>query len=178
MNRESVTDLREVASLSVDEWERRKAFVGFGPDDVMILRELHLVAKTYANDVMTELYERWLRFAPVRAFFEDPERLTRVKGLQKQYFIQLTGGDYGPSYLADRLHIGHVHRRIGLDPELYMGACSIYLQIVIPRILAAFEYDRGKRDGAVAAIIKIVSLDQGAAMTAYFAVVAPVAAAE
>ncbi|MFO0601522.1 MAG: protoglobin domain-containing protein [Polyangiales bacterium] len=163
-----MTTARDDSGVSTDDWERRKTFVGFGPDDEAILAELHIVAKTYADQVMEELYERWLRFPQVRAFFDDPARLARVKSLQKQYFIRLTSGDYGAAYLVDRLRIGHVHRRIGLAPQWYMGAYSIYLQTVMPRILAAFEYDRAKRDRAVSALLKLVSLDQEVAIMTYF----------
>lgn len=154
--------------VSAEEWAERKAFVGLGPTDVQILSELHLVAKTYADDVMNELYDRWLRFPHVQEFFRDPERLARVKALQRRYFVRLTSGDYGADYLADRLHIGVVHRRVGLTPRWYMGAYSVYLEVVLPRVFAAFEYDRPKRARAVAALVKIVSLDQEIAMLAYF----------
>jgi rsbT co-antagonist protein RsbR len=154
--------------VSAAEWAERKAFVGFGPDDEQILAELHLVARTYADDVMSELYARWLRFPHVKEFFRDPGRLTRVKDLQRRYFIRLTSGEYGAAYLADRLRIGTVHRRVGLTPRWYMGAYSVYLEIVLPRVFAAFEYDRAKRTRAVAALVKLVSLDQEIAMLAYF----------
>jgi hypothetical protein len=32
--------------VSEAEWEQRKEFVGFGPQDVAILQQLHLVART------------------------------------------------------------------------------------------------------------------------------------
>ena len=104
----------------------------------------------------------------MQAFFQDPARLLRVKYQQKQYFIRLTSGDYGASYLTDRLRIGQVHRRIGLAPQWYLGAYSIYLQTIMPRILAAFEYDRVRRARAVNALLKLVSLDQEVAMMTYF----------
>lgn len=154
--------------VSEAEWERRKEFVGFGATDERILAELHIVAKTYADDVMEELYSRWLQFEEIRAFFRDPERLARVKKLQKRYFIQLTNGRYGREYCEDRLRIGYAHRRIGLSPRWYMGAYSIYLQIVLPRVLAAFEYDRFKQTAAVAALTKLISLDQELALLSYF----------
>lgn len=154
--------------ISLDDWERRKAFVGFDASDEAILAELHLVAVTYADQVMEELYSRWLQFPEVQVFFQDPARLFRVKFLQKQYFIRLTSGQYGASYLTDRLRIGYVHRRIGLAPQWYLGAYSIYLQTVMPRVMGAFEYDRRKRDRAVCALLKLVSLDQEVAMMTYF----------
>lgn len=151
------------------EWDGRKTFVGFGPGDEEILAELHLVARAYADEVMDELYARWLRAEEVRRFFADRRLLDRVKSLQREYFIRLTGGDYGVAYLHDRLRIGGVHHRIGLSPRWYMGAYSIYLQIVLPKVLSAFEHDRSKRSRAVIALLKLVSLDQELAMTSYFA---------
>ncbi len=155
-------------AISLDEWEQRKRFVGFGAEDEYILTELHLVAKTYADQVMDELYARWLQFDELRAFFEAPGRLARVKAMQRQYFIRLTSGDYGAEYLEDRIRIGQVHRRVGLSPRWYMGAYSIYMQTVFPRVLAAFEYDRKKREQAINALLKLISLDQEIALLMYF----------
>jgi rsbT co-antagonist protein RsbR len=155
-------------SISFEEWEQRKRFVGFGPEDEFILTELHLVAKTYADEVMDELYARWLQFEELRVFFQEPGRLARVKTMQREYFIRLTRGDYGAEYLADRVRIGQVHRHVGLSPRWYMGAYSIYMQIVFPRVLAAFEYDRKKREQAIGALLKLISLDQEIALLMYF----------
>jgi len=154
--------------ITFEEWEERKKFSGFGREDENILRELHLVARTYADEVMEQLYERWLQFPELRSFFQDEQTLKRVKGLQKQYFIRLTSGEYNMEYLEDRLRIGRTHRHIGLAPRWYMGAYSIYMQIVFPRVLAAFEYNREKRNQAINALTKIISIDQELALLSYF----------
>jgi len=117
---------------------------------------------------MNELYDRWLQVDELKVFFSNEHNLIRVKQLQKEYFIRLTSGDYGWDYLQDRLRIGLVHRRIGLSPRWYMGAYSIYMQIVFPKVLAAFEYDREKRDLAIKALTKLISLDQEIALLGYF----------
>ncbi len=153
--------------VSEDAWEHRKAFVGFSPKDEAILRELRPVALHYADDVMDELYARWLQFPELRRFFPDDAVLARVKGLQREYFISLTGGEYGASYLAHRLRVGEVHKRIGLTPEWFMGAFSIYLELVLPRVLRAFEYDRHKQARAVTALTKLITLDQQLALVPY-----------
>jgi len=49
-----------------------------------------------------------------------------------------------------------------------IGAYSIYMQIVFPRVLSAFEYDRKKRDRAISALVKLISLDQEVALLSYF----------
>ena len=153
--------------ISEEAWERRKAFVGFSPMDETILRELRPTALQYAGEVMDELYARWLQHPELRSFFPDDAFLARVKELQRQYFISLTGGQYGAEYLAYRLRIGEVHKRIGLSHEWYMGAYSIYLELILPRVLRAFEYDRIKQARAVTALTKLINLDQQIALVAY-----------
>lgn len=158
----------ESATVSEAEWERRKHFVGFGPADQAILRELHLVARSYADEIMDELYRRWLQHDELKKFFPDEATLARVKGMQKAYFISLTSGDYGPQYLAHRLHIGRVHKRIGLTPRWYMGSYAVYLDLVLPKVLQAFEYDKARQRRAVTALTKIIALDQELALEAYW----------
>jgi rsbT co-antagonist protein RsbR len=153
--------------VSEDAWGHRKAFVGFSPADEETLRELRPVALHYADEVMNELYARWLQFPELRRFFPDAAALARVKALQRQYFISLTGGEYGAAYLAYRLKVGAVHRRIGLTLEWFMGAYSIYLELVLPRVLRAFEYDRIKQARAVTALTKLITLDEQLALVAY-----------
>ena len=159
-------------AVSEDAWEHRKAFVGFGAADEAILRELRPVALQYADEVMEELYGRWLQFPELKRFFPDDATLSRVKASQRHYFVSLTGGEYDAAYLAHRLRVGAVHRRIGLTPEWFMGAFSIYLELILPRVLRAFEYDRAKQARAVTALTKLITLDQQLALAGYFVEIA------
>jgi PAS domain S-box-containing protein len=153
--------------VSAAEWERRKAFVGFTEDDVQALRALHPVAERYADEVIEGLYQRFFQFEETRIFFSDESILKRVKTLHKQYFLGLTRGDYGAAYLANRLQVGRVHQRIGLLPHWYMGAYSIYKQLVFPHVMSAFGKDITKAQRAYVALLKIMTLDQEIARTAY-----------
>lgn len=164
-----MSSVEDADLMTLADWEARKAFVRFGADDALMLQELHLVARAYAEEVMNELYGRWMRTPELRAFFKDDATLARVRDLQKRYFVRLTLGDYGKEYLYDRLHIGAVHRKVGLSPRWYMGAYSTYLEIVLPRVMDAFEYDKPKKRRAVIALTKLVSLDQELALVSYFA---------
>jgi rsbT co-antagonist protein RsbR len=155
------------AEVTPEEWERRKAFVGFTDEDIRLLREVHPVAETYADEVVEELYRRFLEFEETRAFFPDEATLKRVKALQKEYFLGLTRGDYGAAYLANRLQIGRVHQHIGLLPRWYMGAYSIYMQLVFPHVVSAFGKDIAKAQRVYLALLKIMTLDQEIATTTY-----------
>lgn len=106
-------------------------------------------------------------FPEIRGFLENDATLRHVKSAQRAYFIRLTSGKYDLEYAENRLRIGCVHKFVGLTPRWYMGAYAIYLEIVLPRVLGAFEYDRAKQHRAVIALTKLISLDQELALLSY-----------
>jgi rsbT co-antagonist protein RsbR len=157
----------QMVEVTMSEWNRRKEFVGFTDEDTQLLRELRPIAEAYANEVIEELYRKFLHFEETRSFFPDENTVNRVKALQKEYFLGLTRGDYGEEYLQNRLQIGRIHNRIGLEPRWYVGAYSTYFQLVVPRVLSAFSSDASKAQRVLLALVKIMMLDKELATTAY-----------
>lgn len=155
--------------VTAEEWARRKAFVGFTEQDAQLLRELRPTADVFVEDIVEELYRRFLASEDTHAFFPDEATVARVKALQTAYFLGLTQGEYGETYLVGRLKIGRVHQRIGLAPRWYMGAYAIYSQLVTPRVLAAYAADPAKGQRTLVALLKLMNLDQELAVTTYLA---------
>lgn len=163
-----VTDLRLVDEMHLDEAElnRRKEWLEFGPVDVERLRKMSMIAAEYADEVIEDLYNHFLAFAETRTFFTEPAVLDHVKRMQLEYFKGLTDGDYGVEYARNRLLIGAVHGRIGLDVKWYLGAYSFYLQAVAERLLKVY----GNHQEALEAFFslkKLVYLDIGLAIDTY-----------
>jgi len=150
-----------------EDWERRKAFVGFTEEDVHLLRELHPVAEKYVDEVVDGLYGRLLGCEETRAFFEDGEAVERVKDLQRNYFLDLTRGEYGADYLGRRLQIGHAHLRIGLTPRWYIGAYSVYMQLAESHIRSAYAPDEAKAATVFRSLLKLIIADMELAVTTY-----------
>jgi rsbT co-antagonist protein RsbR len=155
--------------MQIDEQEvaRRKEFLEFREEDAQALKELREVARKYADPVIEEFYRHILSFEETKAFFRDPKVLERVKGLQKEYFLRLTEGDYGADYVANRLRIGTVHERIKLAPKWYLGMYNHYLRLVANRVSEAFADDPGKALSLFLRLMKLVFLDIGLAVDTY-----------
>jgi rsbT co-antagonist protein RsbR len=155
--------------LEIDEAEvdRRKEFLEFGPADEEALRALNELARKYADPVIDDFYRHFLAFDETKAFFRDPRVLTRVKGLQKEYFLRLTQGDYGADYVANRLRIGTVHQSINLAPKWYLGAYNFYLRAVASRVFEAFGKTPEKALSVFQSLMKLVFMDIGLAVDTY-----------
>lgn len=160
---------QQTTEVTADEWVRRKEFVGFTEQDAQWLRELRPAADAFVDDVVEELYRRFLACEETNAFFPDEAAIARVKALQTAYFLGLTQGEYGEAYLVGRLKIGRVHQRIGLSPRWYMGAYALYAQLVTPRVLAVYPADPVKGQRTLVALLKLMNLDQELAVTTYLA---------
>jgi rsbT co-antagonist protein RsbR len=156
-------------SMEITEQEvsRRKQFLEFHQDDADALRNLGDVARRYADPVIEDLYRHFLSFDETREFFRDSRVLERVKQLQKEYFLRLTEGDYGTTYVANRLRIGTVHEHINLAPKWYLGAYNFYLRAVALRLNEAFPREPTKALSAFLSLMKLVFMDIGLAVDTY-----------
>jgi rsbT co-antagonist protein RsbR len=159
--------LMQEMELTDEEIIQRKAFLQLRDEDVEHLRGLHDLAGKYADAVIEDFYRHLLAFAESRAFFSDPAVLARVKSAQKQYFLNLTQGNYDTSYVEDRLKVGMAHERINLPLKLYLGAYNFYLQTVAPRILEEHKNDPKKAFPTFLSFLKLVLLDMGLAIETY-----------
>ncbi len=156
-------------SEEIDEEEvaRRKAFLEFENDDIKRLNSIQDIAQNYATEVIEDFYRHIMSFPETRLFFQDPLLLERVKERQKNYFMDLTRGNYGREYIEGRLRIGAIHERVGLPIKTYLGMYRFYLDKVAEKIFGALK---GKPDEAFPvylSLIKLVFLDIGLAIDTY-----------
>jgi rsbT co-antagonist protein RsbR len=157
----------EEMQLSEQEIALRKAWLQFDESDAERLTEVNQLAPGYADEVIEDLYRHFLSFESTRAFFREKSVLDHVKRMQKEYFLRLTQGNYDRGYVEERLKIGAVHERIGLDVKWYLGAYNFYMRAVGARIFEAFEGDPARGLAAYFALKKLIFLDIGLAIDTY-----------
>lgn len=154
-------------TVTLNDWEQRKAFVGFDENDAQLLKELKVRLIDHTDEVVDALYENWMGFKELRSLLSNAETVQRLKSTQKDYFLRLLSGDYGEAYLKDRLQVGIRHQRIGLDVRWYMGAFGNYIAAVTPHIFSELASDPEKLQKSLIALYKIINLDEELAITSY-----------
>jgi rsbT co-antagonist protein RsbR len=159
--------LADRMGVTVEEFDRRKEYLGFREEDEQRLLSVNELATAYAEPVIAAFYDHLLSFKETKAFFRDAGTLERVKQLQVRYFLRLTQGGYDRDYAEERLKIGAVHERIGLDIKYYLGSYNLYLREVGTRLFDAFSDDPRQALEAYLSLCKIVYLDIGLAIDTY-----------
>ena len=156
-----------MARLKLDarEIESRRAFFELTDDDLARLASLRTFADRHSKEIVDALYELILGHADSRAFFSDEAMVQRVKSLQSEYFMGLFAGRCDVPYVEDRLRVGAVHERIGLQPKWYIGAYSRYLRLLLDRMFADFK--PADAQAAFSSVKKLVAFDMALAIDTY-----------
>ena len=159
-----------VAAMGIDmeAWRQRQRFVGFGSEDAVLLREMGDIAERHVDATVDRFYENIEGFPELVALIRaSGSTIERLKTTQRHYLRTLFGGDYGAAYLEQRLRVGVVHYRIGLDPRWYLGSYSVYSQLLLPLARKRYPWNRGRQERAAQAITKLLSLDSQLALDTY-----------
>ena len=160
--------LVEQHGLDAAARQKRKNFLLFEESDEALLGEISQEIGSIAPALSERFYAHLMQFDDTQALLlQEPGRLQRLRGIQERYFQRLLLGNYGEEYFEDRLRVGSAHDRVGLDPQWYLGAYSLYLQMALPAVLTASDDAPDRVQAKLNALIKIIFLDMGLAIDTY-----------
>jgi signal transduction histidine kinase len=153
--------------LDADAVAQQRAFFELAAGDDAALHTLRPIAEASVDALVEEFYAHLLAFPTLRELLErEPNRIERLKALQRAYFLSLTGGVLDDEYVESRLRVGNAHQLIGLEPTWYIGAFSLYLRLTL-RELVARTGDGAQILPAVEALVKVITFDMALAMRTY-----------
>lgn len=153
--------------IDSNEIANRKHFFEFGDLDAELLKGLQSKQQDYEEVIATAFFNHLLGFPQVRDLVPDAETLERLKKTLSTYFRGLTAGEYGTEYILTRLHVGIVHKRVGLDPKWYLGAYRKYLSHFLFELWKLYGDDHEKFLKTYDALLKVVLFDIGLAIDTY-----------
>lgn len=159
--------LRELTGLTEPRRAERLAFFDIGPADAAALQAYRDLAERTVDGVVHDFYAHLMAFPDLeRLLCAEPERIAKLQGLQRAYFLSLTDGRFDAQYFESRLRVGDAHQRIGLRPVWYIGAFALYLRLAL-RALVDDTGDGARILPAVEALVKAIFFDMSLAMNAY-----------
>lgn len=125
--------------------------------DAQDLDRVHTLGRTVLPEIdryVGRFYD-WLEKQPeFPLFFDTPEKLTRVKNLQLEYWRDFFRGAIDDAYVDRRRRVGEVHARIGLSLPAYFAAMNLMLDLFAEKL-------RGETGGGATAhsVAKQLHLD-------------------
>ncbi|MBS0346669.1 MAG: GGDEF domain-containing protein [Proteobacteria bacterium] len=129
MNQTNQT-LLEQLRITEFEIEHRKNLLNFGPHDVQRLVACKPLIEAQLDDLVACFYRTQTSEPEIALLIGDADTLTRLRSAQRRYILDLFSGNYGLEYVNNRLRIGMVHKRIGVEPKLYLAGVHTLLSLL------------------------------------------------
>ncbi len=116
--------LLEQMRITEFEMESRKKLFNLDDDDFAILKKCKIFIEPKMDILVDEFYEMQTSIVEIALLIGDADTLLRLKNAQRKYLQNLFSGLYDLEYVNNRLRIGLVHKRIGVEPKLYLSAIN------------------------------------------------------
>ncbi|KTG16488.1 MULTISPECIES: GGDEF domain-containing protein [unclassified Guyparkeria] len=131
--------LLEQMQMSDAEISRRMELLGLTDQDLRCLTSKKQLIEGLVDGVVGEFYDRQTDIDEIALLIGDADTLHRLRRAQRRYVLDLFAGDYGPEYVNNRLRIGMVHKRIGVEPKLYLSALRTLKELIIQALTASIR---------------------------------------
>jgi len=141
--------LLEQMRITDSEIQNRLELAALNSTHIKLLKEALPVVEELLDNLVDQFYVSQLSVDEIAVLISDSDTLSRLKSAQKNYIRTLFLGDYGRDYVNNRLRIGLVHKRIGVEPKLYLSAISSLKSIlfeVIDQHITDQETARSTKD--------------------------------
>jgi len=153
--------------MSDEEITSRKEWLELGRADEETITKLDSLIANHVDGLLDYLYDHFLAHDDTASFFPNDEVLKRARAGQRDYFLKLTCGNYDREYVKNRLGVGSIHHRIGLDTRWYLGAYFRALTFLRKIIKLEFANDTEMEERVVDSLTKLIFFDMGLAIDTY-----------
>ena len=120
----------ELMQITEQEITRRKELLGLNSEEAALLLDCKKLIEEDIEVIVGEFYQVQTSDPEILKLIGDPDTLRRLHASQRKYVIDLFNGCTDLPYVDNRFRIGLVHKRIGVDPKLYIAAVRVLKDIL------------------------------------------------
>ncbi len=123
--------LLEQLQISDADITRRMDLLSLEQQNLNLLNKYRPIIEVNIDQIVEEFYERQTAVDEISVLIGDADTLARLRTAQRKYVLDLFSGIYDVEYVNNRLRIGLVHKRIGVEPKLYLSAVQTLKEIIV-----------------------------------------------
>jgi diguanylate cyclase len=110
---------------------RRKDFLSLSDKDIALLVRCRPFIEREIDVIIADFYRVQIAIEEIALLIGDADTLRFIHAAQRNYVLDLFTGSTDIEYVNNRLRIGLVHKRIGVEPKLYLSAVKTLKDIII-----------------------------------------------
>jgi len=154
----AIKTLLEQMRITETAIAQRMELLGFSTDDAELLSSFAPVVARNLDTLVDEFYRVQVAIPEIALLIGDLDTFNRLQAAQRKYVIDLFAGMYDLEYVNNRLRIGLVHKRIGVEPKLYLSAAHL-LKSQLNDLISKQVPDPGTANAIIAALDKLFYFD-------------------
>src|SRR6266480_3793397 len=113
--------LREMG-LDEANIERRKKIVGFEASDLPRIAAIRDLVTQHADDYVTTFFNHLSGLDDARPLIASRAIAERARQLKREHLVAMVQGEYGMKYVEQRIELGTLYAKAGLDARVFLGA--------------------------------------------------------
>jgi rsbT co-antagonist protein RsbR len=119
-----ITESVVMANMGITEQslERRRHAVGLGPDDLRRIASIRQLVVRDADRLAGTFFEFLAGLDDARVLLGYRELADQARRLKREHMIQMTEGKYDAAYVEQRVKLGLLYGRVGLETRAFLGA--------------------------------------------------------
>ncbi len=128
--RSTLQSLVQKMKISDAEISRRMELLDLKHEDLQLLASYKLLINESLDSIVNEFYAKQTSIDEIAILIGDADTLKRLQIAQRTYVLDLFSGHFDSEYVNNRLRIGLIHKRIGVEPKLYLSAVYALKKII------------------------------------------------
>jgi diguanylate cyclase (GGDEF)-like protein len=118
-----MTDKTLLEQMRINEIEifHRMKLLDLSQEELDLVASLKKLVESEIEDIVEAFYRHQTEFDEIAIVIGDSETMRRLRAAQRKYIIEMFSGYYDGEYVNSRLRIGLVHKRIGVEPKLFLS---------------------------------------------------------
>lgn len=147
--------------LSAHDIERRSAFVGLEKDDLTRIAAIKDLVVRNAERFGAIFFDHFAGLDEAVGLTGNRSLLEEARRLKHEHLIAMVQGDYGRAYMEQRVRLGVLYSRAGLDVRVFLGAFHTLMRGIGAEIMKHFAKSPAKGFDAFMSLKKVGFLDIG-----------------
>lgn len=134
-----VQQLMRDMALTEQNVERRKRIVGLDAQDLTNIRGLKEIVSARADEYARAFFDYLAQLEEARPLFANRQILERARVVKRDHVIGMVQGDYGSSYVAQRVELAVLFAKAGLELRVFLAAFHHLLKTIGDGVMRHFE---------------------------------------
>ena len=136
-----------IREMGLDEAniERRKKIVGFEASDLPRIAAIRDLVTQHTDDYVTTFFNHLSGLDDARSLIASRAIAERARQLKREHLVAMVQGEYGMKYVEQRIELGTLYAKAGLDARVFLGAFHQLLKHIGSAVMK--QVDRKPVDG-------------------------------